>query len=95
VSIHERRAKFKPTLFLFTPQRDHEPADLQERWFAGNHGDVGGGWPTATDAYALSEIPLKWMIDEVRSIQPTLPVGVCLQLLLYSVAHTLIFRTNI
>ncbi|KAJ9493548.1 hypothetical protein H2202_010989 [Exophiala xenobiotica] len=75
VSIHERRAKFKPTLFLFAKQpteaEQAEPVDLKEQWFAGNHGDVGGGWPNAPDAYALSEIALKWMVDEVGKVDPS------------------------
>lgn len=75
VSIHERRAKFKPTLLLFARQLHASPADLEERWFAGNHGDVGGSWPTTKVTYALSEITLKWMIDEVRKIQPSSQVG--------------------
>lgn len=95
VSIHERRAKFKPTLFLFAEQRHGGPADLKERWFAGNHGDVGGGWPTATGAYALSEIALKWMVDEVRKIQPSPQVGDHFRLHSYSVTHTFVFRTNL
>ncbi|KAJ9607484.1 hypothetical protein H2200_007562 [Cladophialophora chaetospira] len=71
VSIHERRAKFKPTLFMFTEERGGDEATFEERWFAGNHGDVGGGWAIAEDAYGLSEISLKWMVDEVRKVQPS------------------------
>ncbi len=37
VSIHERRLKFKPALFLFDEQ-DEQTTDIKEVWFAGNHG---------------------------------------------------------
>jgi len=36
---------------------------VHEVWFAGNHGDVGGGWaPPASGGIPLSHIPLMWMI---------------------------------
>jgi uncharacterized protein (DUF2235 family) len=41
VSIHERRLKFKPALFDY--ENTSVQSDIQEVWFAGNHGDVGGG----------------------------------------------------
>jgi uncharacterized protein (DUF2235 family) len=77
VSIHERRGLFQPVLFEPEPFRQVEPpsgtTQLVERWFAGNHGDVGGGWnayprPEGEEAYLLSDIPLKWMIEQVREV---------------------------
>lgn len=48
VAVDERRVKFKPAL-LAQDIRDskgkHNAEDIQEVWFPGNHGDVGGGWP--------------------------------------------------
>jgi uncharacterized protein (DUF2235 family) len=67
VSIHERRLKFKPALCLFD---QHDNVDLKEEWFAGNHGDVGGGWPPVggeEEGYLLSDTTLKWMIDEMTN----------------------------
>lgn len=64
VSIHERRLKFKPALFLFD---DHTKADvdLKEVWFAGNHADVGGGWNLENGQnHLLSDTPLNWMVQE-------------------------------
>ncbi|KAF2839962.1 hypothetical protein M501DRAFT_1016047 [Patellaria atrata CBS 101060] len=64
VSIHERRLKFKPALFLYdnaSPQRD-----IVEAWFTGNHGDVGGGWNYEKgEEHLLSDTPLVWMVNEV------------------------------
>ncbi|GES56851.1 sporulation associated protein [Aspergillus terreus] len=36
--------------------------DFEEVWFAGDHSDVGGGWPA--DKWAASQVPLMWMIQE-------------------------------
>ena len=68
VSIHERRLKFKPAIFQLD---DSKPCDqeIKEVWFAGNHADIGGGWPRQKyQQRLLSDIPLKWMIDEVLSL---------------------------
>ena len=72
-SIHERRLKFKPALCIFENLRDEhtgEHASLKEHWFAGNHGDVGGGWgPEKKQGECLlSDITLKWMVDEMMSV---------------------------
>ncbi|KAL2870286.1 T6SS phospholipase effector Tle1-like catalytic domain-containing protein [Aspergillus lucknowensis] len=68
VSIHERRLKFKPALFHLEPKH-RESVDFKEVWFAGNHGDVGGGWPLHKgQKHLLSDIPLNWMIQEVLNL---------------------------
>ncbi|KAL3487813.1 hypothetical protein BJX62DRAFT_240649 [Aspergillus germanicus] len=67
VSIHERRLKFKPNLFLYDTK---DPIDLKEVWFAGNHCDVGGGfgYEHHQQKHLLSDIPLAWMIDEILAL---------------------------
>lgn len=46
VSVDECRVKFKPALLAQDIRaRGHAEEDIQEVWFPGNHGDVGGGWP--------------------------------------------------
>ncbi|KAF3935175.1 hypothetical protein ABW20_dc0108233 [Dactylellina cionopaga] len=68
VSVHERRLKFKPA--LYKDFIDHP--DLKEVYFCGNHGDVGGGWgKTPGQKRALSDIPLAWMLEEVRNLSNT------------------------
>ena len=37
--------------------------DVEQRWFVGSHGDVGGGCPQDT----LSSIPLRWMQDKATT----------------------------
>jgi uncharacterized protein (DUF2235 family) len=56
VSWHERRANFQPTLWQ---RRD----GIKQYLFGGAHADVGGGYPETESA--LSNIALKWMIDEL------------------------------
>ncbi|KAL4778666.1 hypothetical protein BJX76DRAFT_352428 [Aspergillus varians] len=67
VSIHERRLKFKPNLFLYDTTHI---TDLKEVWFAGNHCDVGGGmkYDNDTQIHLLSDTPLAWMIDEIMAL---------------------------
>lgn len=69
ISIHERRLKFKPALF----SQDHEEdSDILEVWFAGNHGDVGGGWGIEDQQQRLlSDTPLAWMVQEIINVPNT------------------------
>ena len=69
VSIHERRLKFKPAIFELNDFNSSETAGLKEVWFAGNHGDIGGGWERVEDKRLLSDIPLEWMIQEIKSLE--------------------------
>jgi uncharacterized protein (DUF2235 family) len=79
VSLGERRAKFKPALFLLDTdlkkRKQNDPSTkpdrLNEVWFTGNHGDVGGGWPWSKDTHPkmlLSDIPLRWMVEQAEAI---------------------------
>ncbi|UKZ94723.1 uncharacterized protein TrAFT101_009576 [Trichoderma asperellum] len=38
--------------------------DIDEVWFAGGHGDVGGGWQMESDDKNASHVPLVWMVRE-------------------------------
>lgn len=79
VAIDERRVKFKAALFSQEPVNETE--DIKEVWFPGNHGNVGGGWDiparedgeardtTQHDYFQLSDIALKWMIDEIDDVE--------------------------
>lgn len=67
VSIHERRLKFKPA--LFTQDGIVDRTNVKEVWFAGNHGDVGGGWKKESDQLRqLSDTPLAWMVQELDDL---------------------------
>ncbi|KAB5575358.1 hypothetical protein GE09DRAFT_1264622 [Coniochaeta sp. 2T2.1] len=43
---------------------DEDEQDIEEVWFAGGHGDVGGGWEVPPDGKSASHIPLAWMVRE-------------------------------
>jgi uncharacterized protein (DUF2235 family) len=62
VAIDERRAMFQPC--LFHPRSPTQHVSFKERWFAGTHGDVGGGWPEPKAG--LAKVTLKWMYGEAE-----------------------------
>jgi uncharacterized protein (DUF2235 family) len=70
ISIDERRRMFRLQKWdenqTFMHNRFNlahaEPQDSLQVWFAGVHGDVGGGYPEAQSA--ISKYPLIWMIEE-------------------------------
>lgn len=74
LSIHERRTMFRAQLWPgdqnYHPHRfNHEdvvPQDSREVWFAGVHGDVGGGY--AEEESQLAKFPLYWMIRETQAL---------------------------
>lgn len=48
------------------PDRAGEPEWLKQVWFAGNHSDIGGSYPE--DEARLSDISLKWMVEQATSL---------------------------
>ncbi len=58
VALDERRQSFKPTLWTDVEERD----TVQQIWFPGVHGDVGGGYSRC----GLSDGALLWMIGEAE-----------------------------
>jgi hypothetical protein len=69
LAIDENRKVYDATLFTiyadktkpFTQPRDI--VDVEQRWFCGSHGDVGGG--NYSDLAA--QIPLKWLMSKAKS----------------------------
>lgn len=63
VSIDERRAQFKPTLWT-NPDGSFRPNDgqVEQVWFSGAHSDVGGGYVECQ----LSDVTLSWMIHKAK-----------------------------
>lgn len=62
LALHECRASFEPTLFEEALQ-PHQ--SLVQRWFAGAHADVGGGY---ADRQALPAVALDWMAREAHRL---------------------------
>ena len=72
VALDEKRVAYAPVMWLC-------PLDyaghMEQVWFRGNHGDVGGQIVGALDSRPLSNIPLKWMLMRLQSCGMHLPVG--------------------
>ncbi len=74
VALDERRRMFRPRLWgperKFCPNLwDRQSAvdqDVREVWFAGVHGDIGGGYPESGSG--LGKLPLDWIIEETRAL---------------------------
>lgn len=72
VAIDERRTMFRPLLWPAGneywgnpfPKKGAAKQEVHEVWFAGGHGDVGGGYPEVDSA--LCKVPLVWMIQGAR-----------------------------
>ncbi|KAI1372553.1 hypothetical protein F4677DRAFT_432002 [Hypoxylon crocopeplum] len=47
-------------------ESDDDDQDIDEIWFAGGHGDVGGGWEIDLDTKSASHVPLTYMIREAQ-----------------------------
>ena len=60
VAIDEKREDFEPTLWSAK-----EAVSIKQVWFAGVHGDVGGGCKPR-EGKLLSDIPLAWMVREAE-----------------------------
>jgi uncharacterized protein (DUF2235 family) len=69
LSIDERRHDFKRVPWGGKQRGDavgvHKIEPFQQLWFAGNHADIGGGYPE--NESRLSDIALSWMIDEASN----------------------------
>jgi len=72
IAIDEHRNAFPPT--LWTVRKPHDPKEsmpkprplssVEQRWFIGAHGNVGGGYPSDV----LAQIPLRWLIRKASSL---------------------------
>lgn len=61
LSIDEARASFQRVPWGVPGQRrDGQPVWFEQKWFAGNHSDIGGSYPE--NESRLSDIALGWMI---------------------------------
>ena len=58
VSIDEKRDDFRPALWDVKSNNQN----IKQVWFAGVHSDIGGGYKDS----GLSDITLKWMIQEAK-----------------------------
>lgn len=74
VAIDERRTMFQPQLWPLGEEywgnpfnkAAAKPQDVREVWFAGVHGDVGGGYPEVESG--LAKVALQWMIEQTQPL---------------------------
>jgi uncharacterized protein (DUF2235 family) len=73
MSIDERRRMFRLNRWIEPQKYRPDPfdpstavdQDIRQVWFAGVHGDVGGGYPE--EQSGLSKFPLLWMIAQAKA----------------------------
>ena len=59
LAIDEQRQDFEPTLW-----QSRDGVDLRQVWFAGCHGDIGGGHAPDPDGRCIADVAFAWMLDE-------------------------------
>ncbi|KAK8057631.1 hypothetical protein PG996_011568 [Apiospora saccharicola] len=52
--------------FEYDSDSEDDCQDIDEIWFAGGHGDVGGGWEYIPGSKSASHVPLAYMIREAQ-----------------------------
>ncbi len=68
----ETRVVYRPVLWETDPLR---PAQIEQVWFRGSHGDVGGQLGGREVTRPLSNIPLVWILDRAEASGLPLPKG--------------------
>lgn len=72
LALDETRMVFAPVLWRTGP--DH-PGHVEQMWFRGTHGDIGGHLGGVEAARPLANIPLVWMLERAETLGLTLPPG--------------------
>jgi uncharacterized protein (DUF2235 family) len=70
LALNETREAFAPVLWD-TP--DDFPGHVEQVWFRGSHGDIGGQLTGKLSARPLSNIPLVWMLEKAEHHGLVLP----------------------
>lgn len=71
LALHETRSTFAP--LKWTPSTP-QVSPLEQVWFAGNHGDVGGNIASSRESRLLSNIPFVWMLEKAEARGLALPL---------------------
>ena len=72
LALHERRHVYAPVMW---DTAEHHRAKVEQVWFRGTHGDVGGQVGDFPEARPLANIPLVWMLDRIAARGVPLPDG--------------------
>ncbi|KIT15584.1 DUF2235 domain-containing protein [Jannaschia aquimarina] len=77
LAIDEHRKNFPRVKWAMKAEADkaadRDPPWLKQVWFAGCHSDIGGSYPEPESR--LSDIALRWMIDELRECLPEIRIN--------------------
>ena len=71
LAIDESRGPFLPTLWTKVPPT----STVEQAWFAGVHGDVGGNYHALPDDGHLAAVPLLWMMGKAAALGLELKPG--------------------
>jgi len=77
LAIDEHRKSFEPTLWTFREGIKAKPRPMfsvEQRWFAGAHANVGGGY---TQDF-LAQPPLRWLIEKATGLGLKMRYGVAI-----------------
>ena len=72
MALDETREAFAPVLWKCPPGHEGE---VEQVWFRGSHGDIGGQLTGQYSARPLSNIPLVWMLEKLEACALSLPSG--------------------
>ena len=72
LALDETRAAFTPVLWETGPA---DAARIEQVWFRGTHGDVGGQVASFPEARPLANVPLCWMLERLEACELPLPEG--------------------
>jgi uncharacterized protein (DUF2235 family) len=72
LALNETRSVFEP---LIWDSSDARPGQVEQVWFRGCHGDIGGQLGGAEAARPLANIPLVWMLEMAERHGLALPEG--------------------
>lgn len=71
LALDEHRAQFEPTFWTRTVKNDATSRpppraleNVEQRWFVGSHGNIGGGLPSD----ALAQPPLRWLMEKSAAL---------------------------
>jgi len=70
VALDETRAAYSPVMWVCPPNWD---GHMEQVWFRGNHGDVGGQVDGLKRSRPLANIPLVWMLERLEGCGLALP----------------------
>jgi len=71
LALHETRLAYAPVMW----ESDGHPGHVEQRWFAGSHGDIGGQVTRRPQARGRANLPLQWMLGRAEAHGLPLPEG--------------------